>query len=310
MRFFLACALLASSCGDNDGNSAAIDAFVPRVDAATDAQAIDAAIDLRGPRTVTLPGGANSVLWDNATGTLFLTDNNGIRLMRYKDATGLEQVSTLPNAGMISLGDIVKETDGTILVANFGFGATGTIFALPPTGPAVPFTGLAADRKRVGLVKDSAGQHYTSYFTGAGATPVGGVSSLAIAGTVATETDLATTFAFKKLVGIVAHTDAVFVSDQTQKKIFKIALPAQTVTTLADVPSADLLAEMPNGDLLTSGTAVHRITPAGVVTLTDLGTFESVRGMAYDNTLKRLFLIEHSTTVGVLDRLHILPLDE
>jgi hypothetical protein len=64
-----------------------------------------------------------------------------------------------------------------------------------------------------------------------------------------------------------------------------------------------------NGDLMTGGTGVHRITLAGVVTTPFTG-FESVRGIAYDPMLKRLFIIEHSATVGVKDKLHVRPLDD
>ena len=35
--------------------------------------------------------------------------------------------------------------------------------------------------------------------------------------------------------------------------------------------------------------------------------FEQVRGLAYDPAGRRLFVINHSKTVGVPDKLHILP---
>jgi hypothetical protein len=152
-----------------------------------------------------------------------------------------------------------------------------------------------------------------AYFVGGGMmNQTGGVATVALTGAAATETEIAgasTGATFKKLVGLVATTSAVFVSDQTDKKIYKIAVPGFAVTTVATVASADLLAIMPNGDLLTGGgTDIQRVTQAGGVTTIMTG-FEQVRGLAYDPALRRLFIIDHSATVGTPDKLHVRPLD-
>jgi sugar lactone lactonase YvrE len=82
------------------------------------------------------------------------------------------------------------------------------------------------------------------------------------------------------------------------------------VARLAVVPACDLLVELPGGDLLTGGgPAISRISPAGAVTALATGGFEQVRGLAYDPTGRRLFVIDHSATVGVADQLRILPLE-
>ncbi len=139
------------------------------------------------------------------------------------------------------------------------------------------------------------------------------MAKVELSGATATETEIAgasTTAGFKKVVGLVATNTAVFVSDQTQKKIFKIAVPGYAVTEVATAPAADLLAILPNGDLLTGGgTEVLRITPGGTVS-TLLPGFEQVRGLAYDAKLERLFIVEHSLTAGTPDKLHIRPLDQ
>ncbi len=259
-----------------------------------------------------MTGGANALLWDAIASKLYLTDNNANALLSYTDANGIQTVGTWPTGGMISLGDL-SNADGAILCANFGFATMGTIFAMLTTGTSSAYTVSDPTRRRIGLAQDSAGQLYVAYFTGGMGQPqVGGVSSVTFNGTTATETEIAgstTNAGFKKVVGLVATPDAVYVSDQTQLTIFKIAIPGNAVTTLASaLPSADLLAVMPNGDILTGGTGVHRITPTGTVTTIMTG-FESVRGMAYDNALHRLFLIEHSATPGTPDKLHIRPLD-
>jgi hypothetical protein len=302
MRTTLVSLCLLAACGDNGG--ALPDA--PRIDA----QPIDANVVER-TKTVMLTGGANGLMFDAANKTLYLTDNNTDALLKYTDAGGIATVGTLPagSAG-ISLGDIVHRSDGTILVTNFGFGTQGAYFSMATNNTSKALTGPAVNRRRIGLSQDSAGTLYVAYFVGGGGgAQTGGVSSVAISGDTATETDIATATVFKKLVGIVATPTAVYVSDQTDKLIYKIAIPAGTVTTLATVPSADLLAVMPNGDLLTGGTGVHRITPTGTVTTILTGEFEQVRGMAYDAANKRLFIIDHSATPGTPDKLQIRPLD-
>jgi hypothetical protein len=308
MRPLLLCFLLVG-CGD----SKAKDDAAPTPDVARDA-AIDGP-DARGPATFNLAGGANALLWDNATSTLYLTDNNANTLLKWTTAAaGVQTVGTFPAATAgISLGDLVKRADGTILTASFGFGTQGTLFAMAPDNTSAALTGMVANRRRIGLGQDAAGTLYEAYFVGGGMmNQTGGVATVTINGTAATETEIAgasTGATLKKLVGLIATTNAVFVSDQTDKKIYKIAVPGFAITTVATVASADLLAIMPNGDLLTGGgTDIQRVTQAGTVTTIMTG-FEQVRGLAYDSTLRRVFIIEHSATVGTPDKLHVRPLD-
>jgi hypothetical protein len=310
MRALLFGSLLGLLVACGDGSTARDDAAPT-----PDAPSPDAGPDPRGPTTVNLAGGANALLWDTAAATLYLTDNNANTLLKWKDAaTGVQQVGTFPAATAgISLGDLVKLADGTILTASFGFGTQGTLFSMAPNGTSTALTGMVATRRRIGLGQDAAGKLYSAYFVGGGMmNQTGGVATVTITGTAAAETEIAggtTGAGFKKLVGLVATATAVFVSDQTDKKIYKIAIPGNTVTTVATVASADLLAIMPNGDLLTGGaTEIQRVTQAGVAT-TIFSGFEQVRGLAYDPTLRRLFVIEHSATVGVPDKLHVRPLD-
>lgn len=332
----LAGLLAVAACGD-DGESTPIDAPVSTIDAPGDIDAppvaIDADIDapltidapdLRGPTTVDLTGGANSLYWDATSSTLFFTDNNTNSLMKYTDTGGVETVIAFPaTTGGASLGDIAKRGGGGgggggmmggYLVANFGFGQGGTIFRLNGMATQVTnLTGLDPARRRIGLSIAPDGTIYDAYFTGGGGNPqVGGVSTVVVTNnTSATETEIAgstTTAGFKQVVGLVATNDAVYVADQTDKKIYKISRPGNVVSEHATVPSADLLALMPNGDLLGGGDDIYRITPAGVVT-TLIADAEQVRGMAFDDALNRIFYIEHSTTAGVPDKLQIRPLD-
>lgn len=173
-------------------------------------------------------------------------------------------------------------------------------------------TGLEPTRLRIGLAQDPNGVLYSCYFVGGHGPQAGGVATVAITGNSATETEIAgesTHAGFRKLVGIVATPTAVFVADQSQKTIFKIAVPGYAVTPLAQVPAADLLAILPNGDLLTGGgPTISRISQDGTVTQLPAPGFEQVHGLAYDPAGKRLFVVDHSKTVGVPDKLTIVPL--
>jgi len=273
--------------------------------AAAPASPAGVATDLAIP----LSGGANALLWDAARSTLYLTDNDTSALMTWTDAAGLQVAAPLPaDAAGVSLGGIVRRPDGTLLIASFGFGTRGGLFAVAD-GAATALTGLDPARLRVGLTQDAAGAVYSAYFVGGrGKSQAGGVAMVSIAGAAASETVIAS--GFHKAVGVVAAADAVFVSDQTDHAIFKIAVPGYAVSRLAGVPAVDLLAMLPNGDLLTGGgPTISRITQTGQVTALP-GSFEQVRGLAYDSGGQRLFVIDHSVTVGVSDKLRIVHLAE
>jgi hypothetical protein len=55
------------------------------------------------------------------------------------------------------------------------------------------------------------------------------------------------------------------------------------------------------------GPSISRITQTGQVS-TLLGGFEQVRGIAHDSAGKRLFVIDHSVTVGVPTKLRMIHL--
>lgn len=214
-------------------------------------------------------------------------------------------LGTLPaDAAGVSLGGIVRRSNGTLLIASFGFGTHGGMFAVT-AGTATALAGLDPARRRVSLAQDADGAVYSAYFVGGrGKPPSGGVASVTIAGTDANETEIAS--GFHKVVGLVATPAALFVSDQTDRTIYKVVVPGYAVSKLASVPTVDLLMVLPNGDLLTGGgPTISRITQAGEVT-TLLGGFEQVRGLACDNAGKRLFVVDHSLTVGLPDKLRVI----
>jgi hypothetical protein len=261
---------------------------------------------LRGPKTIALSGPAHGLLWDNATSTLYLTDDTADSLLKYTDTGGVQTVGTFPSGGgTVELGDIVKRGDGTILTTSFGFGTQGTLFAMASNGTSSALTGLDASRRRSGLSQDVNGVLYDVYFV-TGASPSSGIAGVGISGGAATETDLSS--GFEKLIGIMATPSALFVSDQTQTTVFKIAIPGGALTTVGTPATVANLTMLPNGDLLTGGgPIVYRLTQAGVSTPAFTG-FTDALGLAFDPTLKRLFVIDHDATAG--DSLHIVPLDD
>lgn len=255
-----------------------------------------------------MPGGGNALWWDAASSTLYLTDSGTSALMTWTDAAGLQVATQLPagTAG-VSLGGIVRRADGSLLIASFGFGTQGGMFSVAG-GTAVALTGLEPSRRRVGLAQDPSGAIYSAYFVGGRGKPVvGGVATVTVEGAAASEAEVAS--GFHKVVGVVATPSAVFVSDQTDRAIFKIAVPGYAVSKLASVSAVDLLAMLPGGDLLTGGgPTISRITQAGQVTTLPGAGYEQVRGLAYDAAGKRLFFVDHSVTVGIPDKLRIMPL--
>ena len=313
MRFVLLAIALAA-CGGGAAPAAPTTPSAPVAPITAPAPAPAPAID----KDIELAGGANALWWDAASSTLYLTDNNADALLAWTDAGGLAPVATLPpSAAGISLGSIVRRPDGATLVTSFGFGKEGTVFHVGADKTAGALTGLDPVRRRVGLAQDANGALYTGYFVGGrGETPIGGVATLSVSGRAAIETEIAgasTKAGLQKVVGLVATPTALYVADQGQKTIFQIAVPGFAVSRLATVGKADLLIQLPHGDLLTGGGPdISRITLAGAVTPVAIpgAGFDQVRGLAFDAAGKRLFIIDHSATPGRPDRLHIRAFNE
>ncbi len=122
------------------------------------------------------------------------------------------------------------------------------------------------------------------------------------------ETDIASDL--EKPVGIAASDKMIYVADQERGQIigYPLADLAHPVVVARDLPSADLLTLLPNGDLVTGGKrgAVYRVTPAGAVTTIASG-FEHVRGTAYDADAHKLYVVDHSV-VSSRHQLHVVEL--
>ncbi|MEB2310843.1 MAG: hypothetical protein OZ921_21235 [Sorangiineae bacterium] len=284
--------LLLVGCG-NDGQPAA-----------------HAGID-RGPAILDIEGDPNGLWWDDASQTLYVADDDGNRLLRWTDEDGfslIENLTAAPEQGA-GLGQLVSTSDGTLVVTRFGHGTAGAVVFVPPSGGAQDVPGLAVERRRIGLTIDSDGKLYDSWFVRqASGERVGAVGALSLAGT---ESEIIT--GLQKPVGVLAVGENLFVSDQDLGQVLRAPLSNPSdYEVLAAVPSPDLLAAGPNGSLFigSEGGSLYRIEASGAAAVFQAG-FDTVRGMAYDPTNRRVFVVNHvgHEAEGVTHTIHILPVD-
>lgn len=265
----------------------------------------------RGPKVVSIDGDPNGLWWDDAEQVLYVADDSGDRILRWTDAGGfaLQQDLTAGPAEGAGLGQLVRTADGTLVITRFGHGTAGAVVFVPPSSAAQDVPGLAVERRRVGLTVAADGQLYDSWFVRqASGERVGAVGALSLAGT---EREIIT--GLKKPVGVLAVGDSLYVSDQDLGQILKAPLsdPAE-YTVLASVPAPDLIAAGPGGSVFagSGGGDLYRIEPNGDASVFQAG-FDTVRGVAYDPTNRRVFVVNHvgHEAQGVTHSIQILPVD-
>lgn len=265
----------------------------------------------RGPAILNVEGDPNGLYWDDAEATLFIADDGGNRLLRWTDKDGFalaQNLTPAPEAGA-GLGQLIRTADGTLVVTRFGHGAAGAVVTVSPSGEAKDVPNLAPERRRIGLTVAADGQIYDSWFVreSSGAR-VGAVGALSLDGT-----EVAVVTGLTKPVGVLALGENLFISDQDLGQILRapLANPSE-YTVFATVPKPDLIAAGPNGALFvgSGGGDVYRIGENGAAAVFK-GGFDTVRGIAYDPTNKRLFVVNHvgHEAEGVTHSIHILPVD-
>lgn len=273
-----------------------------------------------------------SVWWDVATSTLYIADNQNNQVWIWTDSAGLAKYGTTAatpeevDAGATSVGQIVRQSDGTVVVARFGSprGSFAAISYISPDGGAGLVPGVDPARHHLGLGLAPGDKLFGSYFSG---TPGG-----AMAGALTTvdlqigETDYAT--GFGKIVGVLFANGKIYVSDQSSSSIYVLPVDGDVpdagpdggpdaggYTVLATLPVPDQLCAGPNGSLFTGQfqaapnstdpISVRQIKPDGTVTLfrsdPDVG---KPSGCAYDAVHRRLFVADGST---LLNGIHIFP---
>ncbi len=255
-------------------------------------------------RTIGLDGDASGAWWDAAAHALLLTDSTHATLERWTADGGMQEAAALPDAHA-ELGGLVALRDGRVLVTSFGFGSDGAVFVIAPDRSVTKVPNLARERRRIGIAVDGNGAIYVTYFVVQDGKRSGGIARL---DPERGESDVVGDL--QKPVGIVASGRMLFVADQEQRAIigYPVADLAHPVVIARDLPSADLLTLLPNGDLVTGGKrgAVYRVTPGGAVSTIASG-YEQVRGTAYDPATHQLFVVDHSVASS-RHKLHVLEL--
>lgn len=332
------CLLGVAACGD-DGGHKSPDA-AERVDAPAhgDASGSDAPGSDAPVATVTLDLGAgvsgNDLHWMANQGTLYFDryvagpPNTGT-ISKWTEAAGVVDVQTTTNSdAQFQLSGITPIMGGNVVALQFWNGSADSAYYMDAAGTYLTsVTGMNNGFKRIGVASAMGNTYEVRFQGGGGGTVTGGVAKLAFTvdntttppTVAAVETPLVTTQVFGKLVGIVVSGTDVYVSEQNKpantSAIYKIdtANNNAVTTVVANLPCADLLTMLPNGDLLTStggsctGTTNHiaRVTQAGAVTLLDLPGLDTVSGIAYDATGHRLFVENHPATGN--DSIQIVP---
>lgn len=282
------------------------------IGSASDASSPDGGVIAnRGPTILKIEGDPNGLWWDDASKTLYVADDSGNRLLRWTDEAGfslLRDLTPAPEQGA-GLGQLVRMDDGNLVVTRFGHGTAGAVVFVPPSGAAQDVPGLSVERRRIGLTISSTGQLYDSWFVRqSSGERVGAVGALSLTGT---ESEVIT--GLKKPVSVLAVGDNLFISDQDLGQVLRAPIGNPSAyTVLATVPSPDLLAAGPNGSLFTGseGGNLYRIESNGTAAVFR-GGFDTVRGVAYDPTNRRVFVVNHvgHEAEGVTHTVHILPVD-
>jgi hypothetical protein len=262
----------------------------------------------RGPASLAIVNAdPNGLFWDPSDSTLYIADNENDRVMTWTDSGGFKVLVSLPGPSGNEVGGIVRLSDGTIVVPEFGFGTSGLVAVVAPNGKTSTVAGLDPTRRRLGITVAPDGTLYDSYFLKVSGGQTGFVAKLDI--TAGTETNVIT--GLEKPVGLAAVGTTLFVSDQAEGEVYvaPLAMP-QGFKTLSTKLTPDLLSVGPAGSIFSG-------SPTGVVyeINTSTGTFNTLftaggtlqaRGTAYDAANKRLFVAEHDSS-DVANYIEIVP---
>ncbi|CAN5397115.1 hypothetical protein BH09MYX1_BH09MYX1_66770 [soil metagenome] len=267
---------------------------------ATPSPTADAGADAAVPPTtasLAIDGDPNGLFWDTATDTRYVADDGTNRVLTYTDSAGFTKYADLPTAPANGpgLGQLVKTSDGAVVVVRFGYGTSGDVVVVNPDKTSTIVPNLDKAKRRIGLTVTADGRLFDGYFIKTGSGQIGSVAALSLSGT---ETDVVS--GLQKTIGVLASGDSLFISDQAQGKLFETPLATPgTLAAAGDLPNADLLSAGPNGSVISGGSDgnVRAIDAAGAVSVVATG-FAQARGVAYDAKHGRIFIANHVGTPG------------
>lgn len=255
-----------SACG-SDSPSGPVDAGPPKTNA-----------------SLPIDGDPSGLFWDDSSSTLFIADDANARVMTFRDATGFATYATLPTGGT-GLGQLVRLTDGTILVTRLGNGTNGDVVAVTNDKKSAAIAGLNPARRRTGITLAADGRIFDGYtLDGSG----GSVAELSLAGT-----EIEIVSGLQQPVGVLASGDSLAIADQGQGKLLKTKLAALgPLTPGGDLPNIGPLCAGPSGILAGAGDSVKSLDATGTPTTLASG-FAQARGVAFDPKLRRIFVANH-----------------
>ena len=272
----------------------------------------------RGPTTLFVSAALNGLYWDKKESRLFLTDEGSNSVRVWSGGTQFENYAALPKApdSGATLGQITRTADGTLYLTRFGFGTDGAVIAVPQSGNAYNLSGTDAKRRRIGITTAPDGALLEGWFIKGGS---GAVSELALNGASASERDLIT--GLGKPVGLAVAGDALFVSDQNSGNVLSYSLSKVRTTpaTLADgkviatfttLDGIDLMTAASDGTLFFGGSGgkLFRINPQGVTSVIASG-LPKIKGVAYDESHRRLFVAAAAADTSSQPSVRIVPID-
>jgi hypothetical protein len=306
------CALGLAACDDT--TSFADMAAVSNMDMAV--------ADMAVPRTLDIPLGfqPEGLYWDSTAQALYIANDAGQQIIKLNEPgetlTVFARLPTIPPA-QGSLGEIIKNKDGSFLVTRWGFGQAGAVISVSADGQtAAAIPGLDDVKARIGLAIAPDGTLFDTRMTYNKTGPVtnGAVATLTIDSSGAgTETEVVT--GLGKPVGLLVVGTNLLISDQKNGVIVQtpVATPG-TVTNFATVPGADEMCAGPSGTIFAASNTgtIYQLAADGTATMLKSG-YHALRGIAYDSDHKRLFFSEPYAGMGDASppapMLHILAID-
>lgn len=299
---------------------------------ASDASSVD-----RGPTTIDFSGDPAGLFWEyGLNGGLYVADQAANRIVKWTDLAGFGKTWALPapqNSGS-TLGQIVRELDGTMFVPRAGSGGDNTVLWITNLGDAGDLS-LSPDaslddtvtRQGFTLLPDNTTLD-TRYALDADIDAnVGIVATLKLPGT---EKQLVT--GLSRPLAVVYNEGRLYVADGDLGEVIAISQTggsflqdagsgggsdagdgggAQHGRVFAAIDQPNFACAGADGDLfVTSVTGtVYRISSAGAVSHVATGLKE-LRGVAFDGAAKRLFVAEHDPAdAGAQNTIRIYPID-
>jgi hypothetical protein len=307
-------------------------------DTGSSSDAGDAATVDRGPTVIPFSGDPAGLFWEYGTkGGLYIADQQSDVIIKWTDAAGFGTTWVLPqpqNAGS-SLGQLVRELDGTMFVPRAGVGADNTVLWVTNIGDAgdlslSPGATLDPTVTRSGFTLLPDNTTIDTFFQNDGGGDFGLVNTL---GTPPNEKKLVS--GLPRPLAVVYNETRLYIADGDLNEVIAISQTGGTFLgdgggggdggdagdagadagqhgrVFAAIDQPSFACAGADGDLFVttiSGT-VNRITSAGVVSVVAMGLKE-LRGIAFDGAAKRVFVAEHDPAdAGAQNTIRIYPID-